>query len=83
MDKKQQNKLYDLITDKIREERKKRGISQLKLALLLGYNSTSHIAKIELRKSGANYQIVHLYIIAKEFNLKLAELLPDCTELDQ
>jgi len=69
-------RLFDYVTARVKEERKKRKISQLKLALLLGHNSTSYVARIELRQDGANYNLGHLYIIAKEFGMEMGEFLP-------
>ena len=68
--------LFDFITAKVKQERKKRKISQLKLAILLGHNSTSYVARIELRQDGANYNLTHLYIIAKEFDMEMGDFLP-------
>ncbi len=70
------SKFFDYITEKIRKERKERKISQLKLSLILGHNSTSYVARIELRKPGANYNLSHLYIIAKEFGLEVVDFIP-------
>jgi len=68
--------LFDFVTQRVKEERKKRKISQLKLAVMLGHNSTSYVARIELRQAGANYNLSHLYIVAKEFDMEMADFLP-------
>jgi transcriptional regulator with XRE-family HTH domain len=73
---KELNKFFDHITAKVKEERRKRKISQLKLALMLGHNSTSYVARIELRQKGNNYNLTHLFVIAKEFGIDVAEFLP-------
>lgn len=67
---------YDRLTEHIKYLRKERKISQLKLANILGHNSTSFIARIELRQNQANYNLVHLLTLAKEWNLELCDLLP-------
>ena len=67
---------FDHITTRIKEERLKRKISQLKLALILGHNSTSYVARIELRQNGANYNLIHIYTIAKEFGMQMSDFLP-------
>ena len=51
-----ESELYDIITDSVKRERKKRGISQLKLALILGHQSASYVARIELRQDAVNYK---------------------------
>ena len=68
--------VLDYITLRVKEERKKRRVSQLKLALILGHNSTSYVARIELRKKGNNYNLTHLYVIAKEFGMEMGDFLP-------
>jgi transcriptional regulator with XRE-family HTH domain len=68
--------LFDHVTARIKEERLKRKISQLKLALILGHNSTSYVARIELRQNGANYNLLHIYTIAKEFGMQMGDFLP-------
>lgn len=67
---------YDALTKHIKQLRKERGISQLKMANILGHNSTSFIARIELRQNNANYNLSHLILLAKEWNLEVSDLLP-------
>lgn len=67
---------YDTLTEHIKQLRKERNISQLKLANILGHNSTSFIARIELRQNKANYNLAHLVILAKEWDMDIKELLP-------
>ena len=67
---------YDALTEHIKQLRKERHISQLKLANILGHNSTSFIARIELRQNQANYNLAHLVILAKEWEIGVEELLP-------
>ena len=68
---------YDTLTEHIKQLRKDRGSSQLKLANILGHNSTSFIARIELRQAKANYNLAHLVILAKEWEMDVKDLLPD------
>ena len=67
---------YDDLTEHIKLLRKERNVSQLKLANILGHNSTSFIARIELRQNQANYNLAHLILLAKEWNLPLSDMLP-------
>lgn len=67
---------YDALTEHIKQLRKTRKISQLKLANILGHNSTSFIARIELRQNNANYNLAHLVILANEWGIDIKELLP-------
>lgn len=67
---------YNALTEHIKKMRKERKISQLKLANILGHNSTSFIARIELRQNNANYNLAHLVILAQEWGIDIKELLP-------
>ncbi len=67
---------YDALTQHVKTLRKERKISQLKLANILGHNSTSFVARIELRQNQANYNLAHLVILAKEWSLDIHKMLP-------
>ena len=66
---------FDKLTANVKDERKKRKISQLKLSNILGHNSTSYVARIELR-DGVNYNLSHLLKIAQEFDIDIKDLIP-------
>lgn len=66
----------DKIVEKVKIERKKRNISQLKLANLLEFNSPNYIAKIETRKHGVSYNLIHLYKIAEAFDMEVIDFIP-------
>ena len=66
----------DEIVKNVKEERLSRNISQLKLANILDFSSPNYIAKIETRKHGVSYNLVHLCKIAKAFNLEVIDFLP-------
>lgn len=70
------DKFLDEIVANVKKERLKRGVSQLALAGILGHKSPNYIAKIETRKHGVSYNLHHLFIIAKEFNIDIKDLLP-------
>lgn len=61
------------IVEKVKKERKKRNISQLKLSNILGFQSPNYIAKIETKKHNVYYNISHLYKIAKAFDMELKD----------
>lgn len=67
---------FDKLTENVKIERKKRKISQLKLSNILEHNSTSYVARIELR-DGVNYNLTHLLKIAQEFEIDIKELIPN------
>ncbi len=66
----------DEIVKNVKNERKKRNISQLKLANILDFSSPNYIAKIETRKHNVSYNLTHLCKIAKEFDLEVVDFLP-------
>lgn len=70
-----ESELYDIITDNVKRERKKRAVSQLKLALILGHQSASYVARIELRQDAVNYNLSHLLKIADEFEIDIKDLI--------
>ena len=70
------DEFFDEIVANVKRERLKRGISQLALAHILGHKSPNYIAKIETRKHGVCYNLHHRFIIAKEFDMDLRDLLP-------
>lgn len=66
----------DEVVNKVKKERISRNISQLKLANILDFSSPNYVAKIETRKHGVTYNLVHLCKIAKAFNLEVVDFLP-------
>lgn len=80
MSKENINEFLNEIVENVKRERLKRGVSQLALAGILGHKSPNYIAKIETRKHGVCYNLHHLFIIAKEFDIDIKDLLPDTKE---
>ncbi|AXX92782.1 transcriptional regulator [Malaciobacter molluscorum LMG 25693] len=66
----------DKIVEKVKEERKKRNISQLRLASILDFSSPNYIAKIETRKHNVSYNLVHLCKIAQAFDMEVVDFIP-------
>ena len=64
------------IVDKVKKERKKRNISQLKLANILEFSSPNYIAKIETRKHDVSYNLIHLCKIAVAFDMEVSDFIP-------
>ncbi len=69
-------RFMDQIVENVKNERIKRGISQLALAQILGHKSPNYVAKIETRKHDVCYNLEHLYKIAHEFGLEVRDLIP-------
>jgi transcriptional regulator with XRE-family HTH domain len=75
-----EDKFFDKITEIVKRERKNRKVSQLSLALMLGHQSPSYVARIELRQDNANYNLHHLLLIANEFQIDILQLIPSILE---
>ncbi|BAF73245.1 helix-turn-helix domain-containing protein [Sulfurovum sp. NBC37-1] len=75
-----EDEFFDKITEIVKMERKKRKVSQLSLALILGHQSPSYVARIELRQDNANYNLHHLLLIADEFQMDILQLIPSVLE---
>lgn len=73
----------DKVVEKVKEERIKRKISQLKLANILDFASPNYIAKIETRKHAVSYNLQHLCKIAVAFDLEVVDLLPSKKDLEK
>ena len=73
----EEDNFFRELTSIVKDERNKRKISQLKLSNILGHNSTSYVARIELREGNANYNLSHLLIIANEFDIDIKDLIPN------
>lgn len=69
-------KFIDAIVENVKIERKKRNISQLKLAQILDFSSPNYIAKIETRKHEVSYNLTHLCKIAVAFDMEVIDFLP-------
>ena len=69
-------RFMDQIVENVKQERIKRGISQLALAQILGHKSPNYVAKIETRKHNVSYNLEHLYKIANEFGIEVKDLIP-------
>jgi len=72
----EEDEFFRELTSIVKDERNKRKISQLKLSNILGHNSTSYVARIELREGNANYNLSHLLLIANEFGIDIKDLVP-------
>lgn len=66
----------DKVVENVKKERNQRKISQLKLANILDFSSPNYIAKIETRKHGVSYNLIHLCKIAEAFDIEVIDLLP-------
>lgn len=66
----------DTIVENVKFARVERNISQLKLSQILEFNSPNYIAKIETRKHGVCYNLIHLCKIAEAFDMEVVDFMP-------
>jgi transcriptional regulator with XRE-family HTH domain len=67
--------LYKTIGANVRNIRKKNGVTQIDLALALGFKTVSSVAKAEICTERKHFNLEHLYKIAKILDIEMAELL--------
>jgi transcriptional regulator with XRE-family HTH domain len=60
--------------------RQNQGLSQLQLALAMGFNSVSSIAKAEIGVENKHFNLEHLYKIAKILEIDLCDFVQDVEE---
>lgn len=59
----------------VKRLRKKRGLSQLDVALTIGLNSVTFFTNAENCKNNKRFNLEHLYKIAKALDVHICELL--------
>lgn len=65
--------LHQAIGARVANARKSKKVSQLDLALAIGYKSTSVIAKAEAGTEERHFSVEQLYKIAKALNVEMCE----------
>ena len=69
--KKQLSALHRQISKNVAEMRKQKGVTQLDLALSIGYSSTSVIAKAEAGTENRHFSIEQLYKISEALQIDI------------
>ncbi|MDR1975547.1 MAG: helix-turn-helix domain-containing protein [Campylobacteraceae bacterium] len=62
---------YENIGKKVKKLRAERGVSQLELALSIGFKSVSSVAKPEILIDNKHFNLEHLYKIAKVLDVEI------------
>jgi len=75
------NKIYIKIGQNVKKIREKRNISQLDLALTLGYKSVSVISLGEIYKNKKHFNIAHLAKIAKVLDVSICDFFEGVDEI--
>lgn len=67
---------YEQVGNNVAKYRKEAGLSQLKLAMLMGLNSVSLVASAETyKKSGKHFNLEHIYKIGEILNINRGLLI--------
>jgi transcriptional regulator with XRE-family HTH domain len=75
------DEIYKIIGKNVKKIREKRGLSQLELALNLGYKSVSVISLGEIYKNKKHFNITQLAKIAKTLNTDICEFFEGVEEI--
>lgn len=66
---------HRFVGQKVKQLRQKQGLSQLQLALAMGFSSVSSIAKAEIGVENKHFNLEHLYKIAKILEIDLCDFM--------
>ncbi|HAC71241.1 MAG TPA: transcriptional regulator [Arcobacter skirrowii] len=77
----QSKEFLDLISMNVVKIRKSKGFSQLRLAVEMGYSSASYIGRMEIRKNGEHFNLIHLFKIAKILDVCIEDLFEGTNEI--
>ncbi len=65
------SKLLDKVSKNVIKYRKQRGLSQLELAVAIGFSSAAYLGRAELRKNNQHFNIKQLAKIAKVLDIDI------------
>jgi transcriptional regulator with XRE-family HTH domain len=71
---------YHLIAHNVKRLRQEKGVSQLELALAMGFSSVSSIAKAEIGIENKHFNLEHLYKIAKILEINPCDFIQNKKE---
>jgi putative transcriptional regulator len=67
--------VHKIIGANVKKMRKSRSVTQIELALALGFKTVSSVAKAEICAENKHFNIENLYKIARILKIDMAELL--------
>jgi transcriptional regulator with XRE-family HTH domain len=74
-DEKEIDAFFDKIAQNIKRIRKEKKLSQLEVALSIGQSSSGFYANAENNAHDKHFNLIHLYKIAKLFEVDISELV--------
>ncbi len=66
---------YKKVSQRVRNLRESKGISQLDLALEIGIKSVAFYSNCENNRYNKHFNLEHIYKIAKALNIKMSDIL--------
>lgn len=75
--------VHFLISSKVKFLRLKNNFSQLEVATLMGFTSPSFYSHAESSTNKKIFNVEHLYLLAKIFNVEVAEIVPKKEEIER
>lgn len=67
------DEILDIVSKNVIRIRVEKGYSQLKLALEMGLNGAGYLGRMELRKKGLHFNLIHLAKISKILDVDICE----------
>lgn len=67
------NNVLDIVSTNVKKYRKQKGMSQLELALAIGFKSAAYLGKAEIRKDNQHFNIKQLAKIAKVLDTDISK----------
>ena len=65
------NNILDIVSQNVIKYRKKKGMSQLELAIAIGFKSAAYLGKAEIRKNNQHFNIKQIAKIAKVLDIEI------------
>ena len=67
------NNILDIVSQNVIKYRKKKGMSQLELAIAIGFKSAAYLGKAEIRKNNQHFNIKQIAKIAKVLDIEISK----------
>lgn len=65
--------ILDIVSQNVIKYRKKKGMSQLELAIAIGFKSAAYLGKAEIRKDNQHFNIKQIAKIAKVLDIEISK----------
>lgn len=69
--------ILNLVSKNVRKHRRKKGLTQMQLALEIGMNGGAYLGRAEIRKNNQHFNIKHLAKISKVLDMDIRDFFND------